>query len=166
MPNLVNPFCRTPAPINYTKTDNPIVYRVSGGHVDKETLQYVPEFEAVDLVEEIQACKDLAGVEYMKKLLATGQALPEDFQDDGQGSFDGNLIPSDVHTAKKLAEKEAENIQKMAKEVGLKEGFSYTQQQFEDAVKEYVGKLFAEAQAKAQAKAQGQTQTKTEGESK
>lgn len=162
MPNLVNPFCRTPAPIKYTKTDDPNVFRVSGGHVDKETLQYVPEFEAVDLVEEIQACKDLAGVEYMKKLLATGQALPEDFQDDGQGSFDGNLIPSDVHTAKKLADQEAEKIKKIAQEAGLKEGFNYTQEQFEEAVKEYAAKMFAEAQAKAQA----QTQTKAEGESK
>lgn len=162
MPNLVNPFCRTPAPINYTKTDNPNVFRVCGGHVDKETLQYVPEFEEVDLVEEIQACKDLAGVEYMKKLLATGQALPEDFQDDGKGSFDGNLIPPDVHTAKKLADQEAANLQKVAKEAGLKEGFSYTQEQFEEAIKEYAGKLFAEAQAKAQA----QAPAKTEGESK
>lgn len=157
MPNLVNPFCRAPAPINYTKTDNPTVYRVSGGHVDKETLQYVPEFEAVDLVEEIQACKDLAGVEYMKKLLATGQALPEDFQDDGQGSFDGNVVPPDVHTAKKLADQEAENLQKMAKDCGLKEGFSYTQEQFEQAIKEAVDKAVAEVQAKAQIKAEGES---------
>lgn len=155
MSNLVNPFCRTPEPIEYTKTDNPTVFRVCGGHVDKETFQYVPEFEEVDLMEEIQACKDLAGVEYMKKLLATGQATPEDFQDDGQGSFDGNLVPSDVHTAKKLAEEEAANIQKIAQAVGLKDGFTYTEEQFEEAVKEATAKAVAEVQAKAQAKAEG-----------
>lgn len=157
-----NPFCRTPEKVKISEINDHTVYRFNGGKVDKETMQYTPEIEAVDLHEEIQSCADLAGVEYMKKLLLTGQAKPEDFYDDGKGSADLTQVPGSIHEANKLADEEAAKIAEMAKEAGLKEGFNYTQEQFEQAVKEATAKIFQEAQAKAQAN--GQTKTAEGGD--
>jgi len=49
------------------------------------------ESDVIDLVDLIQTYKDQCGVEMAQKLIKTGQALPEDFADDGKHSGDSTL---------------------------------------------------------------------------
>lgn len=156
-PTFKNPFCGSPAEISHPKLDNRKAWRIVSADVDKKTLITKPVFEEYDSQEEIQKCKDLCGIEYMKMLLKTGQAKPEDFYDDGKSGVDTTVFPETVHEAKKEAEKLNQEIAKAAKEAGAQEGEKYSSKQLEDLITAEVKKRFEAIQAQ---------QPKAEGDSK
>lgn len=133
-PALINPFCVNPAPVQQPALDNVFVHRITGTEVDRETLSVKPVYEDVDLVAEIQACKDLAGLDYMKSQLAAGLASPEDFYDNGQSGFDTTVIPETVHEAAKKADAASADIAEIAKAIGIDGDEPLTAAQFEKAL--------------------------------
>lgn len=136
---LVNPFGRpfTPlAPVDYSTQR--FVYRVQTMNVDKDTLMVSPVFDKVDLVEEIQKCKNLCGLEYMKQLLARGLAKPEDFMAKPEDFHDLTQVPQDVHTAARISDMTNEELAKLAKIIGIKESEELTAELFEDRLKAYI----------------------------
>lgn len=145
---LVNPFCKSPK-YHFDKCDDPIVSRVKTVEIkDKDTVLVEPVFEEVDLMAEVRASASLAGVDYMKRLLASGQARPEDFYDDGQHSVDTGLIPATVHDAAKLAEQGEEQFAQLAKELGIPEGEKVSGSVLEKYLSDLVAKKFNEMQSK------------------
>lgn len=126
------------------------VYRASSMQVDEKTHQTAPVFEEYDLREEIVKCKSLAGVDYMKRLLATGQAKPEDFYDDGKGGVDTTLFPSTVHEARDKANEANEELAKIASALGATDE-GITQKSLEDLLKSKIKQLWEEQQAQAKA---------------
>lgn len=152
-----NPFCGSPDKVKHPLLDNRKAWRITSATVDKKTLTTSPVFEEYDLQEEVQKCKELCGVEYMKMLLKTGQAKPEDFYDDGNSGFDMNQIPENVHEAKKKSEELKQDIANAAKAAGAVEGENYSAKQLEDLITAEVKRRFDAIQAQA---------NKSEGESK
>lgn len=151
MPNLVNPFnCKRPV-VHQPKLDNHILSRVSSMSVDKETLMTYPVYEDIDTVKEIQACKDLCGLDYMKKLLASGQVSAEDLQDNSGDNFDLTKIPDNVHEAKAKANEINQQVGELAKAVGAEDGQSYNAREMESMITEAVKKAMQAQAAKAPA---------------
>lgn len=128
------------------------VVRATSMEIDKETHQTRPVFEEFDLIEEVVKCKDLAGVDYMKRLLLTGQAKPEDFYDDGKSGVDTTVFPSTVHEAREMANQSNEELAKLAKALGATDE-GITQKSLEDLLKAKVKELWDEQQAQAKAAA-------------
>lgn len=124
------------------------VYRASSMQVDEKTHQTAPVFEEYDLREEIVKCKSLAGVDYMKRLLATGQAKPEDFYDDGKSGLDTTLFPSNVHEAREKANEGNDELAKIAAALGATEE-GITQKSLEDLLKAKIKTIWEEQQAQA-----------------
>lgn len=156
MPNLelVNPFCQNPKAVQYPDLNERFVYKIAPGEVDKETMQYVPKLEKVDLQEEIEAAEKLCGMAYMKDLLKQGRISPEDLQDNAGENYDLTHLPGNVHEAKKLSEEANAEVQKFAKAAGLKEGEKYSQTQFEAAVEAAVQKIYEKQAAQVAAQQQ------------
>lgn len=145
--SFVNPFCKVP-PQYFDKCDDPLVSRIKTVEVkDAKTLEVAPVFEQVDLMEEVRASSDLAGVDYMKRLLATGQAQPEDFYDDGKSGVDMRMIPETVHDASKASENLKNQISEVAKAAGVPEDEKISGSQLEKYVAELVAKQFAAQQS-------------------
>lgn len=137
--------------------DFPYVFRLGPGEVDKKSGNVYPSFEKVDLIEEIQSCRELAGFDYMKKLLMTGQASPEDFYDDGQSGGDMTVLPQTIHEAKKLADENAEIIAKAAKCAGVKEGEAISGERLEQLITAEVEKRHKAYIASLEAQKVGET---------
>lgn len=145
--SFTNPFCKVP-PQHYDKCDDPLVSRIKTVEVkDSKTLEVAPVFEQVDLMEEVRASADLAGVDYMKRLLATGQAQPEDFYDDGKSGVDLRMIPETVHDAAKASEQIKNEIAEVAKVAGVPDDEKISGSQLEKYVAELVAKQFAAQQS-------------------
>lgn len=142
-----NPFgCRRPGVVQ-PKLDDVWVQRTVSTEVDKETLLVTPVFEMIDSVKEIQSCKDLCGLDYMKKLLASGQVSAEDLQDNANAEFDTTVLPGNVHEAKRMANQTNEQIAQAIKAAGGQEGQVYNAAQIEALISDAVKAAFAKAQA-------------------
>ena len=147
MPYL-NPFRTLKVPtVSLPDLHGEKLFRVSRMKLDKKTGTVEPVYEAFDLQPEIDACQELAGVDYMKKLLKTGQATPEDFYDDGKSGIDNTLLPKTVHEAKALADQNNAQIAELCKTIGVPEGETLTGAQLESYLKDYVRKQFEAYQA-------------------
>ena len=147
---FVNPFFvgKVPAPVAQ-KDEDPFVIRYKGLEYDEETKGAKPVYEKVNLVEEIQQCKDLCGLEYLKRQLATGQAVPSDFYDDGKGGVDLTTIPADPGAARKAADKINDDMAALCKELGLDASDSVSAAKLEKLVAAEVEKRYqAEIAAK------------------
>lgn len=150
---LVNPFCRQFVPVKYNwDPEQAYVFRVKTMEVDRDTLVAVPVYDKVDLVAEINACRDLCGLEYMKVQLARGLAKPEDFMAKPSEFGDTTVVPQDVHTAKKIADMGNEELAKLAKIIGIKPGENLTPQLFEDRLKDYISANWHEPETTTEAK--------------
>jgi hypothetical protein len=128
------------------------VFRATSMKIDEKTHQTCPVFEEFDLAEEVRKCQDLAGMDYMKRLLATGQAKPEDFYDDGKSGIDTTLFPSTVHEARDKANEANDDLAKIAKALGMTDE-GITQKSMEDLLSAKIKELWEKQQAAAQAKA-------------
>lgn len=150
---LVNPFFNKRPVVVQPKLDDPNVYKVVSMEVDHDTLLATPVYEAVDSVKEIQACKDLCGLEYMKKLLASGQVSAEDLADSKPTDVDLTVIPSDVHQAKRAAEAINQDVSKTMTQLGAKDGKAYTKDEVEALIASATKYAYEKAQAEAAEKA-------------
>lgn len=155
----VNPFCSRREGLPSIKLDRRFSQRVISTKVDKENLVAVPVFEKVDTVEEIQACKDQCGLEYMKKLIASGAVDPHELEDNAGAEIDLSEMPQNCHEAKKESNRISEEISKIAKASGLTPDDVLNSKQFEEKLSGLVKAAYEQAVAAQQAKAQ-------EGESK
>lgn len=151
----VNPFCPPVKKFEPVQLNRKKYQRISGGTVDKETMQFAPTFEEVDIFEEIQANKMLCGLEYMKALLKTGRVTAEELADNSGAIYDLSQIPESVHEAKAQADALNGELAKVAQAAGLEDGHTYTPAQFEEAVKKATAAAIQEIQAK-QAAASGE----------
>lgn len=151
-----NPFCGSPAVVGHPALDNRKAWRITSANIDKKTLCTSPVFEEYDSQEEIQKCKELCGIEYMRMLLKTGQAKAEDFYDDGKSGIDTTVFPESVHEAKKEAEKLNDDLSKLAQEVGAKEGQTYSAEQLEDLLISAVKEKFSQYNTNQTATAEGE----------
>lgn len=157
--SLVNPFCQPRKDLPQIKLDQKFSHRVISTKVDKENLVAVPVFEKVDTVEEIQACKDQCGLEYMKKLIASGAVDPNELQDNAGAEIDLSDMPQNCHEAKKASNEISQEIATIAKNAGLTADDVLNSKQFEEKLSGLVKAAYEQAIAANQAKAQ-------EGESK
>lgn len=151
--SLVNPFRNIRPDIAQPDLDDPKVARVVSMEVDKDTLMVSPVFEFVDTQKEIEACKELCGLDYMKKLLASGQITAEELQDNAGAEFDATVYPETVHDAKREADQLNAEIGKAISSAGGKEGKVYTAEEVEDLIKSAVAAKFEEAKAAQAAQA-------------
>lgn len=156
---LVNPFCQPRKDIPQIKLDQKFAHRVISTKVDKENLVAVPVFDKVDTVEEIQACKDQCGLEYMKKLIASGAVDPHDLEDNAGAEFDLSDLPENCHEAKKKSNEISQEISKIAQAAGLTPDDVLNSKQFEEKLSGLVKAAYEQAVAANQAKVK-------EGESK
>lgn len=105
----------------------------------QEDGKVVPdESNLVDLDSLIQTYKDQCGMEAAKRMIKLGQASPEDFADDGKGSYDGTNIPETAQgraNAAVIAQKQADAVKA---KYGIDPGQDLTQEQFENIIKNYI----------------------------
>lgn len=153
---LVNPFCRRTKRVLMPALDNKNIARVSTMKVNQETLQVEPVFESVDVQAEIQSCKDLCGLEYMKKLLASGQITAEDLQDNAGAEIDLTAIPQDQHEALRKANQVNEQLGKLAASIGCEEGKTYSSEEIERMLTAAIQKQYDAQQAAAAAAGGGE----------
>ena len=147
--SLIDPFNRRKhAPEQHDLGRRP-VYKSTKTEIDKDNLTVKPVYEPYDLFELVQQGKTQAGVDYMKHLLATGQAVPEDFYDDGKSGLDTTLMPKTIHDAKAMADKAEEDIKAFAKASGAEDEEGYTQAKLEALVSAKVKEIFDKQQAAA-----------------
>lgn len=144
-----NPFIRRTKHAAAVKFNDPYVIRIKSVEIDKETMLVSPVYEKVNTQAEIQACADLCGIVYMKKLLAFGQVSAEDLADIHATSFDSSILPEDVHTARRLANKANEEVAAAVKLSGGVDGEVYSAEQVERMLTQAV-KLAFEQQKAAQ----------------
>lgn len=139
-----NPVCCYDIePMKYQAfTSTGIVKRCAGCHYDEETHEVVVDYEDYNLYEVVQESVGLSGVECMKMLLKQGKAKPEDFYDTGKNGVDTTKIPQTAADAKRLADAGYDNILKLARALGLKEGKEYTADDIEDALTERVKSIW------------------------
>lgn len=98
---------------------------VLGVELDKETGNtVVVSTGEVDIDQEIQQYKDQCGFEGMRKLIATGQARPIDFMDDGQHSGDISGLPDNVNDAYRAAQAASAQGDNLLKNLGVKTVFN------------------------------------------
>lgn len=98
---------------------------VLGVELDKETGNtVVVSTGVVNIDSEIQQYKDQCGFEGMRKLIATGQARPVDFMDDGNHSGDISGMPDNVHDAYRAAQAAAAQGDNLFKSLGVKTVFN------------------------------------------
>lgn len=136
---FVNPFCRPYKPVkSLGDQDGKYVFRIGKVCVNPETMAVEVEYEKVDSQQEIEACKSLCGVDLMKAKLKSGLASPEDFYDDGKAGVDTTQIPTDVHTIRRFADMQSDQLAALAKKIGIKVDETVTPQQFEDALIRYI----------------------------
>lgn len=136
---FVNPFCRPYVPGKpIGDSDGKYIYRIGKVTVNPETLVVEVEYDKVDSQQEVEACKSLCGVDLMKAKLKAGLVSPEDFYDDGKSGVDTTQIPTDVHTMRRFADMQSDQLAALAKKIGIKVGESVTPQQFEDALIRYI----------------------------
>lgn len=136
---FVNPFGApfVPlAPVDYSSQQ--YVYRVQTMNVNKDTLAVTPVFEKIDLIEEIQKCKNLCGLEYMKQQLARGLAKPEDFIAKPEDFHDVTQVPQDVHTAARISDMTNDELAKLARIIGIQDSEELTAELFEQRLKAYI----------------------------
>jgi len=148
---FVDPFqiCRSiPAGTGQDLSDAHIM-RVKDMRVDAETLQAYPVYEVVDLQQEIDARVDDCGMVMMKRLIATGQAKPSDFADDGQHGVDFSEIPADVHEMAKKADEVNATVTNLLAALGVQEGDVLTQQMVEKLLTDKVAELYKKQQESA-----------------
>lgn len=105
--------------------------------------------EDLDLYALTQSYKDQCGMELMKQLIASGQASPEDFYDNGQLGGD-NSLPTDINTLHAYVEAEKSNAEKAVGALGGNLGDALASGDIEAYIKGLVDKAIA-AQAQAQA---------------
>lgn len=148
----VDPFFARAKKVKQPALNNKFMQRVVSMDVDKETLSSKPVFEKVDVEAEIQACKDLCGLDYMKKLLASGKVSPQELQDDAGASVDLTKIPATVHEAKAQANAINETVGKVAKSVGAEDGQVYNSREIEAMITSAVAKQFEAQKAAAPTK--------------
>lgn len=144
-----NPFIRRTKHAAAVKFNDPNVIRIKSVNLDKETMIVTPVYETVNTQAEIQACADLCGIVYMKKLLASGQVSAEELGDNNPTNFDSSVIPADVHTARRLANKANEEVAAAIKLSGGADGEVYSAEQVERMLTQAV-KLAFEQQKAAQ----------------
>lgn len=150
---LVNPFGRPYVPAKDAwDPSQAYVFRVKTMEVDHDTLVAVPVYEKIDLQAEIDACRGLCGLEYMKQQLARGLAKPEDFRAKPGEFGDTTTLPQDVHTAKKLAEMGNEDLSKLAKLIGIKDSEELTPELFEDRLKAYLAENWKQPETQEEVK--------------
>lgn len=100
-----DPFGHYPRPEVAVKADRRFLHKYTY-QPDHESLSYVltdENVEEVDLVKLTQSYKNECGIEAMKILLASGQASPDDFADDGTGSADLTPYPTNINDAYQAA---------------------------------------------------------------
>lgn len=147
---FVNPFCRPFVPaedIDYTSQQ--FIYRVTNMSVDKETVIVSPVFEKVDLMAEIDAARDLCGVEYMQRMLASGLAKPEDFKAKPNEFYDLTGLPQDVHTASRLADLRSSELAKLAQYLGITADEELTPELFETKLKQKIAEEWKQTEQPA-----------------
>lgn len=146
---LVNPFFNRTPHIKQPALDNKMLARVVSMEVDPDTLTSKPVFEFVDTEAEIQASKDLCGLDYMKKLLRSGQVTPDELADNGKSNFDATVLPETVHDANGKAQEVNQQIGDLAKAIGAEEGKTYTAREIESMLSAAVAKQYEASKAKA-----------------
>lgn len=120
---VVDPFGVIPPKPIKTKADKRYL-DTYGVELDKATgTTKVVVTGKIDLVEMIQANKDLCGMELVKKMIATGQADPSEFADDGAhgGDFSLGSDPTTVYMAAQEAAARASKASQELAALGLTE---------------------------------------------
>lgn len=98
---------------------------VLGVELDKDTGNtVVVSTGVVDVDQEIQQRKNDCGFEGMRKLIATGQARPIDFMDDGKHSGDISGLPDNVNDAYRAAQAASAQGDNLFKTLGVKTVFN------------------------------------------
>ena len=114
--------------------------------VDKETGVAYPVYETIDLQQEIDARKHDCGFDLMKKLIATGQAIKADFEDDGQHGVDFTGIPDNVHEMAKRADEANQTVSSLLAALGVKDGDVLTQDMVERLLTDKVAEIYKKQQ--------------------
>lgn len=150
-PSFSVPFVtRTHKRLDRVKKGDDFVTRIKGVEYDPETKGTKIVTEKVNFAEEVQACRELCGMTYVKKQLATGAIQPEDLYDDGKSGMDLSKLPADRHIAAKEADKLSKSIGDLCKELGLDASDKVTQEKLEKMLTDEVTKRYnAELAAKA-----------------
>lgn len=116
---------------------------ILGVELDKETGEtHVVVTGYKDIHKEIQECKDDCGYIGMQKLLATGQALPYDFADDGRHGVDLIGVPDNVHDAYRASLASNQEAKEMLSKLGVTVGEHDTQETIEKKITEAVKSKF------------------------
>lgn len=105
---------------------------------DKDGNVTPDESNLVDLDALIQTYKDQCGMELAKKMLNLGQATPEDFADDGKGSYDSSMIPETPQDRANAAVAAKAQADAVKQKFGIPIDQDLTQEQFENLIKSYI----------------------------
>lgn len=125
------------------------IMRLVDTKIDHETGQAYPVYQSIDLQQEIDARKHDCGFDLMKKLIATGQATPADFADDGQHGVDFSGVPDSVHELAKSAQQSSESVANLLAILGVKDGDVLTQEMMERLLTDKVAEIFKKQQEAA-----------------
>lgn len=125
------------------------IMRLVDTKIDHETGQAYPVYDSIDLQQEIDARKHDCGFDLMKKMIATGQATPADFADDGQHGVDFSGIPDSVHDLAKSAQQSSESVASLLAVLGVKDGDVLTQEMLERLLTDKVAEIYKKQQAAA-----------------
>lgn len=88
--------------------------------VDKETLTTYPvKTGEVDTDAEVQTYKDQCGMTYILDLISRGLATPSSFQDNGDMSGDGTVIPQNIHELQEMAARNNKAVSELSEALGL-----------------------------------------------
>lgn len=83
--------------------------------IDENHAAHLKESGEVSLYDQIQSYKDSCGMDYAKRLLMTGQAIPGQFADDGSCEFEGNMEEDIVDIGMRMkAAKDAGDVSEAA----------------------------------------------------
>ena len=149
-PVLVIPFGLRAKPSRcVAKKGSSMMKRLAGVDYDDEHKTAVAKYEDVNFQEEVQACRELCGMTFIKSQLASGKIVPESLYDDGKSGMDLSILPADRHIAAKQADKLNDSISQIAKELGLDPTDVVTAEKLEKLLSSEVEKRYnAEIEAK------------------
>lgn len=159
--SLVDPFCGAVSKKKYIPFQRPdLDYNkkdILGVELDKETGNTkVVVTGTEDIDRQIQECLEDSGFESMKRLIATGQARPLDFADDGKGGKDITNLPDNVNDAYRAALAAKESSDKVNGQFNIKPVYnadgSINMEATEKSINDAVRNMFASVQNKTEVK--------------
>lgn len=137
-----------PREIPAVKCDEKMMVNL-GVKVQEDGTVVPDESNLVDLDAMIQTYKDQCGMELAKRLIKLGQAAPEDFADDGKGSFDDSAIPPTSQARANAAVAAKAQLDAIKDVYGIPKDVELTDAQYDALVKDFVEKNIDKFVAKA-----------------